>query len=85
MGDELRYTELIGSQNGLKLVLNINQDDYTGILTDLAGIRLSIHNAYSVPFPEDSGINISPGMTTSISLRNNKIIRTQEDCQIIMN
>ena len=57
--------------------MNINAADYTGILTDLVGIRLAIHNAYTVPFPENSGINIAPGMTTSISLRNNRILRTK--------
>ena len=51
MGDKLRKTDLIGAKNGLKLILNVNQDEYVGILTELVGIRFSIHSAYQTPFP----------------------------------
>jgi len=54
MGDKLRKTDLIGAKNGLKLILNVNQEEYVGILTELVGIRFSIHSAYQTPFPGSS-------------------------------
>jgi len=36
---------------------------------DAAGMRLVIHQIQRMPFPEDEGLAINPGQTTSIGLR----------------
>ena len=51
MGDKLRQTGKIGAKTGLKLIMNIDQDEYVGMLTPVAGVRLAIHNPYRHPFP----------------------------------
>ena len=54
---------------GLELILNINQDDYSPLTGDTAGIRLVVHPQERMPFPEDEGITVSPGHSTSIGMR----------------
>jgi len=54
---------------GLQLILNVNQDEYISEGDDAAGMRLVIHQAQRMPFPEDEGLAINPGQTTSIGLR----------------
>ena len=51
MGDKLRETGKVGAKTGLKLIMNIDQDEYVGMLTPVAGVRLAIHNPYRHPFP----------------------------------
>ena len=36
---------------------------------DTAGIRLVVHSQARMPFPEDEGITVSPGHSTSIGMR----------------
>jgi len=54
---------------GLQLILNVNQDEYISEGDDAAGMRIVIHQAQRMPFPEDEGLAINPGQTTSIGLR----------------
>ncbi|KAI0226439.1 hypothetical protein LSAT2_023023 [Lamellibrachia satsuma] len=58
-----------GRRFGLELILNINQEDYTPLTGDTAGIRLVVHPQERMPFPEDEGITVSPGHSTSIGMR----------------
>ena len=51
------------------MILNINQEEYTELSGDMAGIRLVVHAQERMPFPEDEGITISPGHSTSIGMR----------------
>jgi len=51
------------------MILNVNQDEYISEGDDAAGMRLVIHQAQRMPFPEDEGLAINPGQTTSIGLR----------------
>jgi len=42
---------------------------------DTAGVRVVVHSATYMPFPEDEGVTVSPGHSTSIGLQmvsNNK-------------
>ena len=61
-GDQIRYTSRFGSQYGLKLTLFIEQDEYIGLFSQEAGVRIAIHKPYAVPFPEDHGFDAQPGM-----------------------
>ena len=51
LGDTIRETDKTGAKTGLKLLLNIDQDEYVGMLTPVAGARLAIHNPFHRPFP----------------------------------
>jgi len=61
---------------GLQLILNVNQDEYMSEGDDAAGMRLVIHQSQRMPFPEDEGLAINPGQTTSIGLR--RVMRRTE-------
>ena len=51
------------------MIMNIEQDQYLGDMTDAAGIRLVVHPQTRMPFPEDEGISIGPGRLTSVGLK----------------
>jgi hypothetical protein len=53
---------------GLRLKINIQQDEYIGTLSEPAGVRIAVHDQRSMPFPEDSGLYASVGQLTSFSL-----------------
>ncbi|ELU13552.1 hypothetical protein CAPTEDRAFT_146895 [Capitella teleta] len=60
---------------GLHMIINIDQDDYVKEVGDTAGIRMVAHPQTRMPFPEDEGITVSPGHSTSIGLRQVQIGR----------
>ena len=51
------------------MTVNINQNEYIEEAGDTAGIRLVVHPQTRMPFPEDEGITVSPGHSTSIGVR----------------
>ena len=51
------------------MIINVNQYDYMPETGDTAGIRLVVHPYDRMPFPEDEGISVSPGHSTSIGIR----------------
>ena len=50
----------------LKVILNINQDEYIATGNDVAGAIVVIHSQDKMPYPEDEGILCKTGMLTSI-------------------
>ena len=54
---------------GLYLVLYVQQDEYIHPLTPAAGVRMVVHDQNEMPFPEDDGISIAPGLETSVALK----------------
>jgi len=60
---------MLWSTTGLELTVSIGQNDYVKEAGDTAGLRLIVHPAERLPMPEDEGLTISPGHTTSIGLR----------------
>lgn len=54
---------------GLKLILNIQQDEYVNAITEGAGARVVVHSQDYMPLPGDEGILVSPGDITSIGMR----------------
>ena len=50
-------------------MVNIGQDEYVKQVGDTAGLRLVVHTQDKMPFPEDEGIMVTPGIATSIGLR----------------
>ena len=54
---------------GLELTINVEQNEYVVNAGDTAGVRVVVHSATSMPFPEDEGVTVSPGHSTSIGLQ----------------
>ena len=52
------------SSTGLALELYIEQDDYLGELTEIAGVVVNIHGVGMMPFPENEGYLVSPDKAT---------------------
>ena len=72
---DVRDTSRFGSEYGLALTLFIHQDEYVGLFTQEAGVRVAIHRPDSVPFPEAHGYNAGPGTNTNFNIRINDNIR----------
>lgn len=53
---------------GLKLILDISQQDYIPYLSSAAGARLMLHQQKSFPFLKDQGIYAMAGTETSIGV-----------------
>ena len=49
--------------------LFLNQDQYVANLATEAGIKVLIHQRGTMPFPEDQGITIMPGRSTSVGIK----------------
>lgn len=54
--------------SGLKLILDMGQEDYVPFLTSTAGARLMLHEQRSYPFIKEEGIYAMAGMETSIGV-----------------
>ena len=61
---------------GLNLELNIEQEDYIGVLAPEAGIKMDISTQGEMPFPLERGVSLAPGYATMIGLR--KVTKTAE-------
>uniref|UniRef100_A0A4W3IVZ9 Sodium channel epithelial 1 subunit gamma n=1 Tax=Callorhinchus milii TaxID=7868 RepID=A0A4W3IVZ9_CALMI len=57
-----------GSQNGLKVTLHLDEDEYNPYLVTSTGAKIVVHDQSEHPFVEDLGIAIPAGMETSIGL-----------------
>ncbi|ELU13553.1 hypothetical protein CAPTEDRAFT_63286, partial [Capitella teleta] len=68
-------TQQVSTVERLHMIINIDQDDYVKEVGDTAGIRMVAHPQTRMPFPEDEGITVSPGHSTSIGLRQVQIGR----------
>lgn len=53
---------------GLSLGLMVEQDEYIGPMTHIAGAIVAVHRHDIHPFPEDDGIYLQPGRLTSIGV-----------------
>lgn len=62
--------------SGLHLTLFIEHHEYVGLLTEESGIRLIAHPRNIYPHPEDVGLSVAPGFSTSIGIR--KVGRLEE-------
>nr|KAF6442205.1 sodium channel epithelial 1 subunit beta [Rousettus aegyptiacus] len=67
-----------GVEFGLKLILDIGQEDYVPFLTSTAGARLLLHEQRSYPFVKDEGIYAMSGTETSIGVLVDKLERKGE-------
>uniref|UniRef100_A0A8C8VIH8 Sodium channel epithelial 1 subunit beta n=1 Tax=Pelusios castaneus TaxID=367368 RepID=A0A8C8VIH8_9SAUR len=68
MNEEALISSNPGAEFGLKLILDISQQDYIPYLTSTAGARLMLHEQKSFPFLKDLGIYAMSGTETSIGV-----------------
>jgi len=54
---------------GLTLNIFIESAQYVPEVSQAAGARIAIHNQGEMPFPDDDGINLVPGFSTSVGVR----------------
>ncbi|XP_055507265.1 amiloride-sensitive sodium channel subunit beta-like [Leucoraja erinacea] len=64
-----------GAEFGLKIVLDIAQDDYNPFLPFAAGARLMLHHPNTYPFLQDLGLYARAGAETSIGIYVDEIVR----------
>ncbi|XP_010621760.1 amiloride-sensitive sodium channel subunit beta isoform X2 [Fukomys damarensis] len=67
-----------GAEFGLKLILDIDQEDYVPFLTSTAGARLVLHEQRTYPFIKEEGIYATSGTETSIGVLVDKLRRMGE-------
>ncbi len=58
-----------GEKYGLRVILDINQDDYSTSLNGNAGIKISINKHGSIPNLDSKGILVPPGTNAYIGMR----------------
>ncbi|XP_066496794.1 amiloride-sensitive sodium channel subunit beta isoform X2 [Tiliqua scincoides] len=68
MNGDLRVSSNPGAEFGLKLILDISQEDFIPFLTSTAGARLMLHEQKSFPFLKDQGIYALAGTETSVGV-----------------
>ncbi len=54
---------------GLKVIFNVQQDEYIPELTEKAGVRVLVHDQERTAFLEEDGIDIPVGFSTAIGIR----------------
>ncbi|XP_023570113.1 amiloride-sensitive sodium channel subunit beta isoform X2 [Octodon degus] len=67
-----------GAEFGLKLILDIDQEDYVPFLASTAGARLVLHEQRTYPFIKEEGIYATSGTETSIGVLVDKLQRMGE-------
>ena len=71
----LRNTTHTGRRYGLHLSINVGQQEYMDISSNLAGVVVLVHSQDVIPFPEDDGVFLIPGEFSLIGLKMLKITR----------
>ena len=61
MNNTPRYSDKRGRRSGLKMMLNIERDQYAGVFTSEVGAIMTVHDPQHAPYPEKFGASISPG------------------------
>nr|XP_044987889.1 amiloride-sensitive sodium channel subunit beta [Jaculus jaculus] len=67
-----------GAEFGLKLILDIGQEDYVPFLASTAGARLMLHEQKTYPFIREEGIYAMAGTETSIGVMVDRLQRKGE-------
>ncbi|XP_070543785.1 amiloride-sensitive sodium channel subunit gamma-like [Ptychodera flava] len=68
-GADIIHTSKPGPSTGLQLTLFIEQNEYLNGSTENAGAVVLVHPPDTVPFPEEQGLELPPGFSTSLGVR----------------
>lgn len=70
----VQESTLVGTENGLRLNLNLKQEDYIRDYDEpTAGFKILVHDQNEFPFVEQFGFVVQPGTHTYCSLRKKKV------------
>ncbi|XP_049786002.1 uncharacterized protein LOC126188440 [Schistocerca cancellata] len=73
-----RKTVLPGKEYGLSLQLSLSREQQLrATLSPEVGARLIIHSPQLAPMPDEAGLNVPPGVATSVALQQVEIIRKE--------
>ncbi|XP_045198345.2 amiloride-sensitive sodium channel subunit gamma-2-like [Mercenaria mercenaria] len=64
-----------GHKNSLKIVFNIETEEYLEDYTSAYGVRMVLHEKGTYPLPEDEGLTLSSRFETHIGLRMSRVLR----------
>ncbi|XP_076309942.1 degenerin-like protein unc-105 [Tachypleus tridentatus] len=71
-------TNKFGSVYGLRLLLKIsNRQENVPFYSPQSGVRVVVHSPSEIAFPEDSGVDIPPRMTGTVSVEKKEIHRLE--------
>ena len=62
-----------GSNFGLHLILNVQQQEYFGLQSYLAGLRILIHHQQTLPLVSQLGFAVGPGTSTFAAIRKQRV------------
>ena len=68
------FFQVSGSKYGLRMIVNITQDDYIASMDNDAGIVVSVHNRHTFPNPFEKGISIPPGRHARIAVTSSRTV-----------
>ncbi|XP_041357745.1 acid-sensing ion channel 1C-like [Gigantopelta aegis] len=68
-GSEARSCRNPGPLGGLRIILNIEQDQYSFSKTFQSGIKVLLHEPLEMTFPGVDGLWVGPGLSASIAIR----------------
>jgi len=72
-GRQILKVNNAGAKFGLRLVLDIQQYDYYGLVTKRAGLKVLIHHQETPPMVEELGFAVGPGTSTFAAVRRGKV------------
>jgi len=67
-----------GAKFGLRLLLSIEQDEYSGLVTRQAGLKVLIHHPQTPPIVEELGFAVGPGTSTFVAIQ--KQVVSEKSC-----
>ncbi|VDN37102.1 unnamed protein product [Gongylonema pulchrum] len=71
----LQYSGFVGPLYGLSLTLYVADREYLARHSQGSGFKVEVHPVEYIPFPEDKGFTISPGVMTSVGIKQMRISR----------
>ncbi|XP_077994329.1 uncharacterized protein LOC144448053 [Glandiceps talaboti] len=74
-GSSPRSSTRAGANNGLKLTLFTEQNEYISIFGQDSGVRVTLNRPNVEPFPQDEGFNVRPGTVTTVSVKEGQVSR----------
>ncbi|VIO94785.1 amiloride-sensitive sodium channel alpha-subunit, putative [Brugia malayi] len=70
-----QYQGFVGPLYGLSLTLYVADKEYLVRHSQGSGFKVEVHPAEYIPFPEDKGFTISPGVMTSVGIKQIRVSR----------
>ncbi|KAJ7377745.1 Acid-sensing ion channel 2 [Desmophyllum pertusum] len=72
-GQDILRVKDAGAKFGLSLMLSIEQSEYFGLMTLLAGIKVLIHHHETPPMVAQLGFSVAPGTSTFAAVRKEEV------------